>query len=152
MDDQIDVQPKLSIHALGPVQVFRDEHLLTGWKYLDAAELLFFLVHNTRKPKSGSTPLGTQDLHGKTREQIGLALWPDASPEQLKQTLKSRLYNLRQVLGNPNWIIYENEQYKFNATWSYEFDVETFEAQVVEGERLRAQAPARAVACFQQAV
>ena len=47
----MDVQEKLAVYALGPVQVFRGEQLLTDWAYLDSVELLFFLLHHTRKPK-----------------------------------------------------------------------------------------------------
>src|SRR5690349_3324132 len=112
----MDIQQKLSIYALGPVQVFRGELLLNDWAYLDSAELLFFLLLHTRKPKRKTGPLALhpEDLHGPTREQIGLGLWPDASSEQLKSNLKSRLYDLRRVLGGGEWVLFENGQYKFN--------------------------------------
>src|ERR1044071_7393452 len=116
----MDVQQNLSIYALGPVQVFRAEQLLSDWAYLDSPELLFFLLQYTRKPKrkpgTGPLPLHSDDLHGKTREQIGLELWPDASPQQLRDKLRSRLFDLRRVLGDRDWIIFDNGQYKFNAT------------------------------------
>src|SRR5947209_5374260 len=104
------VQQKLSIYALGPVQVFHGERLLTDWAYLDSAELLFYLLRQTRKPTRASDPnaLRIEDLHGKTKEQIGLELWPDASPEQLRSKLKSRLYDLRRILGDGEWVIFEN--------------------------------------------
>jgi DNA-binding SARP family transcriptional activator len=150
----MDVQPKLSIYALGPVQVFRGEQLLTDWAYLDSAELLFFLLQRTRKPKRqpGTAPLRTEDLYGKTREQIGLELWPDAAPAQLSSKLKSRLYDLRRVLGDGEWILFDNGLYKFNFTRPYWFDVESFEEQTAEGERLQALSPAQAIACLQTAV
>jgi two-component SAPR family response regulator len=114
------IQPKLSIYALGPVQVFRGEQLLTDWAYLDSEELLFYLLQHTRKPRRQQDleTLQTGDLHGKTREQIGLELWPDAAPHQLSSKLKSRLYDLRRVLGDGEWIVFENGQYKFNSTLS----------------------------------
>jgi DNA-binding SARP family transcriptional activator len=147
-------QPTLAIYALGPAQVFREEQLLTGWAYLDSAELLFYLLHHTRKPKhkAGQESLQTEDLHGKTKEQIGLELWPDASPQQLSSKLKSRLYDLRRVLGDGEWIVFEDGQYKFNATRSYWFDVEDFAAKIAEAERLRSKAPAQAIAGYQAAV
>src|SRR5260221_3788183 len=150
----MDDPQKLAIYALGPVQVFRGEQLLTSWAYLDSAELLFYLLHVTRKPKlkPGTGPLRADDLYGKTREQIGLELWPDASPQQLSATLKSRLYDLRRVLGHPEWVIFDNGQYKFNAARAYSFDVERFEEQVAEGERHQATEPARAIACLQASV
>jgi DNA-binding SARP family transcriptional activator len=150
----MDDPQKLAIYALGPVQVFRGEQLLTDWAYLDASELLYYLLQYTRKPsrKHGTEPLRAEDLHGKTREQIGLELWPNASPEQLKNTLKARLYDLRRVLGDPDWVIFDNGQYKFNATRAYTFDVERFEEQVAEAERRQAIEPANAIACLQAAV
>jgi tetratricopeptide (TPR) repeat protein len=150
----MEVQQKLSIYALGPVQVFRGEQLLTEWAYLDSAELLFYLLNHTRKPKrkSGTEPLHSEDLHGKSREQIGLELWPDASPQQLSSKLKSRLYDLRRVLGDGEWIIFDNGHYKFNATRAYWFDVETFEELVAEGERHGSNSPAKAITCLQEAV
>ena len=139
------IQQKLSVYALGPVQVFRDEQLLTDWAYLDSVELLFYLLQHTRKPRhtAGHETLRTDDLHGKTREQIGLELWPDASPQQLSSKLKSRLYDLRRVLGDGEWIVFDNGQYKFNATRPYWFDVEQFTGQIAEGESLRSKAPSR---------
>ena len=150
---KMDVQHSLSIYALGPVQVLRGEQLLSDWAYLDSAELFFFLLQHTRKPKRkpGTGPLRQEDLHGKTREQIGLELWPDASPKQLTSNLKARLYDLRHVLGDGEWILWDNGQYKFNATKDYWFDVEAFEEQVAEAGRLQAQAPAQAIACLQAA-
>src|SRR5262245_13898727 len=150
----MDVQQKLRVHALGPVQVFRGEQLLSDWAYLDSAELLFFLLQQTRKPKrkTGPLTLRSEDLHGKTREQIGLALWPDASPNQLKSNLKSRLYDLRRVLGDGKWVLFENGQYKFNATLDYWFDVERFEELAAEAERQQALTPAAAIVCLQEAV
>ena len=150
----MDVPQKLSIYALGPVQVFRGQQLLTEWAYLDSAELLFYLLQHTRKPnrKSGQEPVRPEDLHGKTREQIGLELWPDASPQQLSSKLKSRLYDLRRGLGDGEWVLFENGQYKFNYIRAYWFDVEIFEEQVAEGERLMSTSPAKAIACLQEAV
>src|SRR5712692_5696565 len=150
----MEVQQKLSIYALGPVQVFRGEQLLTEWAYLDSAELLFYLLHHTSKPrrKPGTGPLHSDDLHGKSKEQIGLELWPDASPQQLSSKLKSRLYDLRRVLGDGEWIIFDNGHYKFNATRAYWFDVETFEELVAEGERHGSNSPAKAITCLQEAV
>ncbi len=147
-------QPKLSIYALGPVHVFRGERLLTDWAYLDSEELLFYLLQHTLQPrhKQGQATLQTEDLRGKTKEQIGLELWPDASPQQLSSKLKSRLYDLRRALGDGDWIIFENGQYKFNYTLSYWFDVEVFEEQVAEAERLRSKSPAQAITIFQQAI
>jgi DNA-binding SARP family transcriptional activator len=146
-------QPRLLIYALGQVQVFRDGTRLTDWAYRDSEELLFYLIRHTHRTsrQAGLAPLHTPALTGRTREQIGLELWPDASPQQLSSKLKSRLYDLRRVLGDGAWILFEEGQYKFNATLAYWFDVEVFEAQAEQAKRVRAANAAEAIACLQQA-
>jgi tetratricopeptide (TPR) repeat protein/IS1 family transposase len=74
----------LRLYALGPAIVYRGETALTpsDWTYAKVKELLFYLLcHRSR-----------------TKEQIGLALWPDASPTQLRGNLHNTLYHLRHVL------------------------------------------------------
>ncbi len=145
---------KLRIFALGPIQLFRGDEVIAKWTYLESQELLFYLVWHTlqtkRNPKRAS--LDVQEVRGKTKEQIGLDMWPNASPDQLNSKLKSRLYDLRHTLGDGEWIIFENGQYKFNYSLSYWFDVENFEDQLAEAESLRSKSPAQAIATFQQAI
>lgn len=145
---------QLSIYGLGPVQVFLGKQLLTSWAYLDSVELLFYLLQHTLRPrrKRGQAILQTEDLRGKSKEQIGLELWPAVSSQQLNSKLKVRLHDLRRVLGEGEWIVFENGQYKFNYTLPYWCDVEAFEEQVAEAESLRATSPAQAITCFQQAI
>jgi hypothetical protein len=66
----------LRIRVLGPLLVVRDgaEVPLEAWRSAKARELLFYLV-----------------LHGpRSREQIGLALWPDASMRRCATPFTSR--------------------------------------------------------------
>jgi DNA-binding SARP family transcriptional activator len=67
---------------------------------------------------------------GRTREQIGLALWPDASTEQLRSNLHPVLHHLRRVLGGPEWIIHEGGVYRFDRSRDYVFDAEEMERLV----------------------
>ncbi len=145
---------KLRIFALGPIQLFRGDEVVGKWTYLESQELLFYLMWHMLQTKRNSkrASLDVQEVRGKTKEQIGLDLWPNASLDQLNSKLKSRLYDLRHTLGDGEWIIFENGQYRFNYSLSYWFDVENFEDRLAEAESLRSKSPARAIVLFQQAI
>ncbi len=119
----------LRIFALGQGRVIRgnQELVAADWGYAKPRELLFYLLCHQPKPQ--------------TKAQIGLALWPEASPTQLRQNLGVALHTLRRVLGHPDWIIFEKGHYSFNRSLPYWFDVETFETQLTEMDRLPPNAP-----------
>ncbi|NTU63910.1 MAG: hypothetical protein HGB05_11055 [Chloroflexi bacterium] len=96
-------------------------------------ELLFYLVSHS----------------SRTKAQIGLALWPDASPKQLRNSLSTTLYHLRRALGSPHWIVFEDDVYRFNRALDYQFDVEVFEANLAQASRLQSHAPDRAITLLQ---
>ena len=131
----IQVHPELHIFALGSAQVKLRERTLKSadWTYLKGRELLFYLLCHPPR----------------TKEQIGLALWPDASPAHLRSNFRVTLHHLRRALGRPDWIVFEHEHYAFNRSLAYWFDVEAFEADLFESQRLLANAPGQptAVAC-----
>jgi predicted ATPase/DNA-binding SARP family transcriptional activator len=98
--------PTLAIHVLGPLVVARDGARLPPGELPagKATELLLFLV-----------------LHpeGRTKEQIGLALWPDASAGQLRANFHVTLHHLRRALGGSNnqeratqWISFADGRYR----------------------------------------
>jgi DNA-binding SARP family transcriptional activator/predicted ATPase len=126
----------LRVYALGPARVFSGEQTLTGWSYAKVKELLFYLVAHP----------------SRTKAQIGLALWPDASLKQLRNSLGITLYHLRRALGNSGWIIFDDDQYRFNRTLDYRFDVETFETTMAQAGRLQSQTPERAITLLQEAI
>lgn len=130
--------PELRLLALGPAQVYRGEYLLkpADWTFAKPKQLLFFLATQA----------------ARTREQIGLVFWPEASPAQLRTGLRSALYRLRQALGRPEWVLFEDERYAFNRALSYWYDVEAFEAGVAEAGRLQQAAPERAIERFAAAL
>ncbi len=130
------VSSSLRLCALGPTRVFLNEQVLTTWPYARVKELLFYLA---------SYP-------ARTKAQIGLALWPDASPAQLRNSLSTTLYHLRRALGQPDWIIFDDDQYHFNRTRAYWFDVEVFEANLVQATRWQNSAPERAITLLQAAL
>ena len=128
----------LRIFALGPGRVYRGEHDLapSEWTYAKSRELLFYLLSHP----------------SRTKEQIGLALWPDASPDQLRSSFHRTLHHLRRALGGPEWISFEKGRYSFNRSLSYWSDVEAFEKELVEARRHGAGAPDRAIRHLEQAI
>jgi predicted ATPase/DNA-binding SARP family transcriptional activator len=133
----IEPRAELIILALGPPQIYRGEQLLASadWTYAKSRELLYYLLAHA----------------SQTKEQIGLDLWPDVSPAQLRNTLGVRLHHLRRALGRANWIIFENNTYAFNRALNYWFDVEQFETYLASARRVRDNSPAQAIRHFQEA-
>ena len=127
---------QLRLCALGPAQVYQGEQVVAAWLYARVKELLFYLaVHPSC-----------------TKAQIGLALWPDASPVQLRNSLSTTLYHLRRALGQRDWIIFEDDQYHFNRTRAYWFDVDAFESNLAEAARIQSSAPEQAIDLLQSAL
>lgn len=129
---QKSVPSELHIFALGTTRIDYSKPLSSlpvNWRYAKSRELLFYLLCFT----------------SRTKGQIGLALWPDVSPAQLRRNFHATLHDLRRVLGQPEWIIFENNLYTFNRKLAYWFDVEAFESHVTLAHELRSQAPERAI-------
>lgn len=126
----------LRLLALGPAEVYLQEQLLVAsdWTFAKPKELLFYLA--------SSPP--------QTKEQLGLVFWPDASPGQLRVSLRAALYHLRRTLGARDWILYENGYYRFNRTLNYWYDVEAFETGLVDAEK--APLPANRIEKYEHAV
>ncbi len=103
----------LRLLALGPTEAHLRGLLLapSDWTFAKPKELLYYLASNPPK----------------TKDQIGLVFWPDASPGQLRTSLRAALYHLRRALGSREWIIYEDGYYRFNRSMNYWYDVEAFE-------------------------
>jgi predicted ATPase/DNA-binding SARP family transcriptional activator len=132
----IPTPPALRLCALGPARVLQGEQVLTAWPFAKVKELLFYLASHP----------------ARTKAQIGLALWPDVSRKQLRNSLGITLYHLRRALGDPHWIIFEDELYRFNRALDYSFDVEVFEAHLAQASRVQAQTPDRAIVLVQEAI
>lgn len=107
---------ELRITAFGTSSVQRNGVLLneTDWKYAKARELFFFLLTQPHASKA----------------ELGLALWADISPAQLRARLHRVLHHARRALGANEWILFENDDYAFNRARPYWFDVEQFEQRV----------------------
>jgi len=111
--------PVLRVNALGPLEISLDGEPLpaTAWEGTNAKSrelLLYLLCHPA----------------GRTGEQIGLALWRDASPAQRKNDFHVTLHQLRRMLGRPDWIVFEEERYRINPRVVVEFDGRQFETEL----------------------
>jgi predicted ATPase/DNA-binding SARP family transcriptional activator len=133
------VSGMLRIRALGTATVHRGEDAVTAadWGYAKPRELLFLLVT--------SGPL--------TKEQVGVALWPDLAAGRLANALHSALRGARRALGDPGWVTYSDGWYAFNAEREHDCDVRTFEQSLAAARRARPAAAAlpdlqRAVAAY----
>jgi DNA-binding SARP family transcriptional activator len=124
-----------------------------------AAPLCVFAFGRARVEKDG-LPIDSPDLiqksrellyyllshpEGRTKEQIGLALWPEASTSQLRSSFHDTVFRLRRALGSKEWVEFEKRRYAFGSSMEYFYDVESFEENVTAGRRLREEAPERAI-------
>ncbi len=106
----------LEVRALGPLQVLVNNVAVESgaWGSSRPRELLVYLL-----------------LHpdGATKEQVGLALWPDASTAQLRNSFHVTMYRLRKALGESadDWVVLANDRYTVNPARLAGFDVARFE-------------------------
>lgn len=114
--------PVLRVSALGPLEIVRDGVPVppTAWKYARPRELFLYLLSHPE---------------GRTREQIGLAFWPDASASQVKNNFHVMLHHLRRALGRSDLVVFSNERYQVNWALGVELDVAVFEREVVAARR-----------------
>ncbi len=109
-------QADLRIRTLGAFEVHVRGRRVekSEWGSSRARELLAFLACHP---------------DGCTKAQIGVALWPDASPAQLRNTFHVTLHRLRNALALPDAIQVDSDRYRLNPSVSCEFDAELFERQ-----------------------
>jgi DNA-binding SARP family transcriptional activator len=128
----------LRIFALGPARVEKGGRPLVSspdW-ILKPRELLFYLLCHPE---------------GRTKEQIGLALWPDASTAQLRSSFHDTVFRLRRALGGKEWVVFEKGRYAFDRSLNHFFDVEAFEENLSEARRLYPEAPEQAIRHLEEA-
>lgn len=126
----------LQLCALGATRVILGERAISNWQYARVKELLFYLA----------------SYNGRTKAQIGLALWPEASTSQLRNSLGTGLYHLRRALGGPDWIVFDKDGYRFNRTLNYSLDVERFESNLEQAARVQVGSSEIAVNLLEQAL
>ncbi len=103
----------LDITALGATRVHLDGRPLepADWAYAKPKELLFHLLA----------------FPDRTKEQVGAALWPWASPGSLRNSFHATVYALRRAVGRADRIVYRGGRYAFNRSLAYSYDLERFE-------------------------
>jgi predicted ATPase/DNA-binding SARP family transcriptional activator len=130
--------PTLRVFALGAARVEHEGRPLTSseFGYAKPRELLFYLLSHPPR----------------TREQIGLALWPEASASKLRGSFHDALHRLRKALGGSEWVVHEGGRYSFNRSLGYFFDAQAFEERLEKARRLRDRAPAEAIDHLKEAI
>ncbi|MDO9130800.1 MAG: tetratricopeptide repeat protein, partial [Anaerolineales bacterium] len=128
--------PHLTVQAFGKAQVKVNGKLVTSsqWQTQEVRNLFFYFL---------------DALQAVTKEQVGIEFWPDLSPSQLKVRFKNNIYRLRRALGQDT-ILFENELYQFNRILDYDYDVETFKAQIAQANA--AQDIRERITCYRTAV
>jgi LuxR family maltose regulon positive regulatory protein len=103
---------KIVICALGRSQVKIGGQLvhLADWKTQSVRDLFFYFL---------------QHSEGVTKEEIGEEFWPESDPNTLRLRFKNSIYRVRRALGSES-IILVDEEYRFNRSIDYEYDVEYF--------------------------
>lgn len=107
----------LDVRALGPLEIRRDGVPLasSAWKYAKPRELLLHLLAHR---------------DGRTREQIGLLFWPDASATQVKNSFHVTLHHMRKAIGRADLIVFEKDRYRIAWEAGVRFDASIFEESV----------------------
>jgi predicted ATPase/DNA-binding SARP family transcriptional activator len=129
----------LRVLALGPLQVFVDGAPVesTAWGSARPRELLVYLLMHPE---------------GRTKEQVGLCFWPDASSAQLRNSFHVTLHRLRKALGHPEWITLVHDRYRLDPAVIEEFDVQLFEREVTDARRALKRQAEGASATLEQAL
>ena len=129
----------LRVLALGPLQVFVNGELVesTAWGSARPRELLVYLLMHAE---------------GRTKEQVGLVFWPDASAAQLRNSFHVTLHRLRKALRNPEWIGLVHDRYRVDPAVIEEFDVLEFERDVTAARKSLVRQEEGAAAKLEQAL
>jgi DNA-binding SARP family transcriptional activator len=112
----------LTVNALGPLEILRDGEPVPAeaWAYARPRELLLYLLAHPE---------------GRSREQIGVDFWPEASAAQVKNNFHVTLHHLRKALGRGDLVRYERDRYRFDVGSGVEFDAARFERGASEALR-----------------
>ena len=115
-------QQGLRVLALGPLQVIVGDRVVdtAAWGSARPRELLVYLLMHP---------------DGRTKEQVGLAFWPDASTAQMRNNFHVTLHRLRKALGGANWVTLAGDRYRIEESRIDEFDVTAFERDVADARR-----------------
>lgn len=119
-------RPRVTVRLLGKLAIVHDGVAVPDGQLPSGKvrELLAYLVLND----------------SVTKEDIGLALWPDASAAQLRNVFHVTMHHLRRHLGDQSWISFERGRYRLLrdplASAHLEIDVDLLEAAANDIRRL----------------
>ena len=111
------VRRRLRVAALGPLQVWIDDRPVDAavWGSARPRELLVYLLMHPE---------------GRTKEQVGLAFWPELSTTQVRNNFHVTLHRLRRALGGADAVRLVRERYTVGPEFVEEFDADVFEHEV----------------------
>ncbi len=109
---------------------------MADWKYALARDLLFYLI----------------TVGERTREQIVLDFWPDVSAARARNRLNVTVHFLRRALGTRQWIVFENNRYRFDPIGPYSCDLDDFYASTALAARIAPSQPAQAIESLEHAI
>jgi DNA-binding SARP family transcriptional activator len=89
---------------------------------------------------------------GRTKEQVGLAFWPDASTAQMRNNFHVTLHRLRKALGGANWVTLSAERYRIEERRIEQLDFTVFEREVAAARRGLRSEPDGATARLERAL
>lgn len=117
------VDADVSVRMLGPLDVrLRGVPIDPGaWGSARSRELLLYLVCHP---------------NGATKEQVGAAFWPEASPAQVRNTFHVTLHRLRKALGHPEWVVVQQDRYRLAPALTVVCDALLFEREMTDALRL----------------
>jgi predicted ATPase/DNA-binding SARP family transcriptional activator len=109
--------PELEVRALGPLEIRRQGKPLdpSVWSHAKPKELLLYLLSHPE---------------GRTREQVGLAFWPEASAAQVRNSFHVLVHKLRKALGRQDFVVVEGERYRLNPDLGVWYDAAVFAAEM----------------------
>jgi DNA-binding SARP family transcriptional activator len=112
----------LRVLALGPLQVSVNGTPVESiaWGSARPRELLVYLLMHPE---------------GRTKEQVGLVFWPDASAAQLRNSFHVTLHRLRKALGSADFVTLSHDRYRVDPAVVEEFDVAEFEREVAAARK-----------------
>lgn len=131
--------PALSVRALGSLHVAIGDEIVSAaaWGSARARELLVYLLMHPE---------------GRTKEQVGLVFWPEASAAQLRNSFHVTLHRLRKALRNPDWVMSAQDRYRVDPSVVREFDAMSFERDVIAARRALKRGESGATQALEDAV
>jgi len=115
----------LRLNLLGPLSIERgsDAWPLGSWKSRRALRLFLFLV--------------ARRFRWISRDELLEALWPELDPDRALNNLKQSVFLLRRQLEagrEPRFLLHRGESYRLDPGAGHDYDVERFEAALVEAD------------------